>query len=51
ALLVSGGTGSGKTTLLGALLGEVSPRQRIVVVEDARELHPVHPHCLRLQAR
>lgn len=49
--LVSGGTGSGKTTLLAALLGLVPHTERIVVVEDARELLPSHPHCLRLEAR
>ncbi|MDR2619693.1 MAG: TadA family conjugal transfer-associated ATPase [Propionibacteriaceae bacterium] len=51
AFLVSGGTGSGKTTLLGALLEEVPANQRIVIVEDSRELLPNHPHCVRLEAR
>ena len=51
AFLVSGGTGSGKTTLLGALLGLVPPAERIVIVEDSRELQPHHPHCVRLEGR
>ncbi len=51
AFLVSGGTGSGKTTLLAALLSLVPPTERIVIAEDSRELHPDHPHCLRLEAR
>jgi pilus assembly protein CpaF len=51
AFLVSGGTGSGKTTLLASLLGLVPARERILVVEDSRELNPDHPHCLRLEAR
>ncbi|MFT3860293.1 TadA family conjugal transfer-associated ATPase [Micropruina sp.] len=51
AFLISGGTGSGKTTLLATLLGRVPPTQRIVVVEDSRELAPDHPHVLRLEAR
>jgi pilus assembly protein CpaF len=51
AFLVSGGTGSGKTTLLNALLGEVAPAERIVIVEDTRELSPKHPHVVRLQTR
>ena len=51
ALLVSGGTGTGKTTVLNALLGAVDPRERIVVVEDAEELRPRHPHVVRLVAR
>ena len=49
--LVSGGTGSGKTTLLGSLLGLVPGTERIVVVEDASELRPDHPHVVALQAR
>ncbi|WP_117214564.1 TadA family conjugal transfer-associated ATPase [Allorhizocola rhizosphaerae] len=51
SLLISGGTGSGKTTLLNALLTLVSVRERIVVVEDAAELAPAHPHVVGLQAR
>ncbi len=51
AFLVSGGTGSGKTTLLAALLGAVAADERIVVVEDATELRPVHPHVVGLEAR
>ncbi|GGM65003.1 hypothetical protein GCM10012275_39410 [Longimycelium tulufanense] len=43
--------GSGKTTLLAALLGCVPPTERIVSVEDAGELRPVHPHVVRLVAR
>ncbi|MGN9905936.1 TadA family conjugal transfer-associated ATPase [Phytohabitans sp. LJ34] len=51
AYLVTGGTGSGKTTLLNTLLGLVPPVERIVLVEDAAELRPVHPHVVGLQAR
>lgn len=51
AFLVSGATGSGKSTLLAALLGEVSPTERIVCVEDVGELHPAHPQFVRLVAR
>jgi pilus assembly protein CpaF len=51
AYLVTGGTGSGKTTMLGTLLGLVPPTERIVLVEDAAELRPVHPHVVALQAR
>ncbi|MEZ0492420.1 TadA family conjugal transfer-associated ATPase [Kineococcus sp. TBRC 1896] len=51
SLLVSGGTGSGKTTLLQALLGLVPPDERIVLVEDAGELRPEHPHVVHLEAR
>lgn len=51
AFLVSGGTGTGKTTLLAALLGEVPEGERIVLVEDASELRPRHPHVVALEAR
>ncbi len=38
-IIVAGGTGSGKTTLLRVLLNEVDPMERIVTIEDLRELH------------
>lgn len=51
AFVISGGTGTGKTTLLAAMLSEADPCERIVIVEDARELDPSHPHVVHLQAR
>jgi len=51
AFLVSGGTGSGKTTLLNALLSLVGDDERLVLVEDASELRPEHPHVVALEAR
>ena len=51
SFLVSGGTGSGKTTLLAALLGLAEPRERILVVEDVRELAIDHPHVVHLEGR
>ncbi|MET7282113.1 TadA family conjugal transfer-associated ATPase [Kribbella sp. NPDC005582] len=51
AFLISGGTGTGKTTLLSALLSATDPSERLVVVEDASELRPDHPHVVRLEAR
>jgi pilus assembly protein CpaF len=51
AYLVTGGTGSGKSTLLGTLLSLVPTDERIVVVEDAAELRPAHPHVVSLQTR
>lgn len=51
AFLVSGGTGSGKTTLLNSLLSLVPAHERLVVVEDASELRPDHPHVVGLEAR
>lgn len=51
AYLVTGGTGTGKTTLLSTLLSLVPPTERLVLVEDAAELRPAHPHVVALQAR
>lgn len=51
AFLVTGGTGTGKTTLLAAMLACVPDDERIVIVEDAAELRPSHPHCVTLQSR
>ena len=51
AFVISGGTGTGKTTLLSALLSLVDRRDRILLVEDAGELAPDHPHVVRLEAR
>src|SRR5829696_761320 len=38
AFLISSGTGSGKTTLLSALLALVPRTERVLIVEDSREL-------------
>ncbi len=51
AFLLCGGTGSGKTTVLNAMLSLVPTHERIVIVEDASELRPDHPHVIGLQAR
>ncbi|MEP7763784.1 TadA family conjugal transfer-associated ATPase [Sanguibacter sp. 25GB23B1] len=51
SFLVSGATGTGKTTLLAALLAVVDPAERIVTIEEARELAPTHPHVVPLAAR
>lgn len=51
AFLVSGGTGTGKTTLLAALLAQVPTDERIVIVEDVREIGLSHPHVVSLQGR
>jgi pilus assembly protein CpaF len=51
SFVVTGGTGCGKTTLLAAMLAQVRPEERIVVVEDVRELSVDHPHVVRLQGR
>jgi len=50
-VLIAGGTGSGKTSLLNVLSGLVPHGERMVVLEDARELQPRGDHVVLLEAR
>ena len=50
-IIISGGTGSGKTTLLNVLSGFISPKERIVTIEDSAELQMKQEHVVRLETR
>jgi pilus assembly protein CpaF len=50
-VLIVGGTGTGKTTLLAALAAKIPDSDRIVLIEDAAEVHLNQPNVVRLQAR
>ncbi|MDJ1159212.1 CpaF family protein [Chelatococcus sp. SYSU_G07232] len=51
SIIVSGGTGSGKTTMLNALSSYISPKERLITIEDAAELQLQQPHVGRLETR
>lgn len=50
-VIVAGGTGSGKTSLLNVLSSFADDGERIVVIEDSRELQLQKPHVVQLEAR
>jgi type IV secretion system protein TrbB len=51
-ILVVGGTSSGKTTLVNALLAEVAELgERVVILEDTRELKCAAADCLALRTK
>jgi type IV secretion system protein TrbB len=51
-ILVVGGTSSGKTTLVNALLAEVADlNERVVILEDTRELQCAAADCVALRTK
>ncbi|MCB9666551.1 MAG: CpaF family protein [Myxococcales bacterium] len=49
-IIVAGGTGSGKTSLLNALSSFINRNERVVVIEDSRELQLRRPHVVQLES-
>lgn len=49
-IIISGGTSTGKTTFTNAMIRAIPPEERLISVEDAREIdlnmHPNHIHLL-----
>jgi pilus assembly protein CpaF len=50
-LIVAGGTGSGKTSLLNLLTRFAPEDERLIVIEDSKEVQVQRPHVLYLEAR
>ena len=49
-ILVSGGTSTGKTTFLNALIREIDPDERLILIEDTPELVIRHANAIGLVA-
>jgi pilus assembly protein CpaF len=50
-IIIAGGTGSGKTSMLNALSSFIPQGERVVVIEDSRELQLQRQHVVQLEAR
>jgi type IV secretion system protein VirB11 len=50
SILISGGTSTGKTTFLNACLKTIDPFERILTLEDTRELFPPQKNSVHLLA-
>jgi len=50
-IVVAGGTGSGKTSMLNVMSSFIANHERIVVIEDARELNLQKPHVVQMEVR
>jgi pilus assembly protein CpaF len=50
-ILICGGAGSGKTTMLNALAEHISEKERVITIEDTRELSFKHDHFVPLETR
>jgi len=50
-IVIGGGTGTGKTSMLGALSSFIPPHERVVVIEDSKEVQLQRLHVIYLEAR
>lgn len=50
-IVIAGGTASGKTSMLNAMSGLIPETERIVTIEDARELQLQKPHVVPLEGQ
>jgi pilus assembly protein CpaF len=50
-ILIAGGTGSGKTSLLNLLTQFIPPRDRVIVLEESKEIKVQCPHAIYMEAR
>jgi len=49
-ILIAGGTNSGKTTFANRVVELISPKERVVAVEQAHEFQFTHPRAIYLEA-
>jgi type IV secretion system protein VirB11 len=49
-IVISGGTGSGKTTFSNTLIKEIPIEERLITIEDAKEIRLPHENVVRLFA-
>ncbi|HEY5960353.1 MAG TPA: ATPase, T2SS/T4P/T4SS family [Polyangiaceae bacterium] len=50
-IIIAGGTGSGKTSLLNVLTRFIPESERVIVIEDSKEVQVQRPHVVSLEAR
>src|SRR5262249_41790783 len=50
-VIIAGGTGSGKTSMLNALSSFIPEGERVVVIEDSKEVQLQRTHVVQLEAR
>ena len=50
-ILISGGAGSGKTTMLNMLSSFIPKKERVITIEDTRELKLTNKHAVSLETR